>query len=910
VAESAKSPTSAEGRQDTFAALLRSHRLAAGLTQDQLAERADLSLRAIQNLERGDRRPYPDTARRLTVALDLTGEDRATFERVARLGPRSRAEPPPLSRGLTAPTNLPTPITACIGRELELSALAQRIREQRLITLFGPGGSGKTRLAVQVGLDVLHGGAAEELFADGVWLVELDAIGEPGLVPHTVATAVGVVEEPGRQLSDTLADALRGRRMLLILDNCEHLVVACAELVDVLLRRCPELCVLATSRQPLLLPGEVVRAIGPLELPALNAAPEAILESASMRLFVERARAADIGLEITPAVVQAMAAICRHLDGIPLALELAAARLRGLSVHDLVTRLDAPFGLLSGAGPRRARHQSLRATIDWSYALLDAPHQRLGRQLSVFSGGWTLSAAEAVCGEVALDGLLSLVDHSLVHVDRQRNDGGGPRYRLLETVRQYLWQQLEAAGEAPAVRDAHLSFYLALAETADAGLGGPQQVECLRRLDAERGNLRSALQWAFSRDDALPALPLAAALGAYWDVRGERSEGLDRLEQALEHDAIGAAEVRARLLRGAGQLAIGTRNEQAAVWLEESVSISREHGDRANQLRALVQLGRVWIDEASIPRAVATLEAATRLAAETRDDAGLAAALSALGQAHLDAGDYAISLPLLERSLALFRRLGDRVGVASTLLILSMNRLEMGYPASAQAELEEAQALLQEIDDVVGVAWTEHNLARLALETGDFERAVTWFESSVKLFQSIGHQRGLAQSLHSLGRTRLALGDVEEAVSLFNAGLQLLRELGHDRGCGWALYNLAWVAAQQGATVRAWDLLTQGLTLFRATAYAAGMAACLIAAALLSAADDPARAACWLGMGDRLRYISPIDRERAELVAAHCAQRLGRTRFDAERTAGRELSAEESVRELDRLLMRSVQVGG
>ena len=335
-------------------------------------------------------------------------------------------------------------------------------------------------------------------------------------------------EEPGRQLLDTLADALRSRRLLLVLDNCEHLVVACAELVDRLLRRCSALRVLATSRQPLMLPGEVVQAVGPLELPALNAAPEASMECASMRLFVERARAADGSLEITPAVAQGMATVCRELDGMPLALELAAARLRGLSVRDLVARLDAPFGLLAGAGPRRSRHQSLRATIDWSYALLDEPHQRLARQLSVFSGGWTLPAAEAVCGEVVVEGLLGLVDHSLVQIERRH--AAGPRYRLLETVRQYLWQRLEAADEARAVRDAHLSFYLAFAEMADAELGGPRQLDALQRLDAERGNLRSALQWAFGREDKVPALRLAAALGTYWDLRANE-QGLGRLNK-------------------------------------------------------------------------------------------------------------------------------------------------------------------------------------------------------------------------------------------------------------------------------------------------------------------------------------------------------------------------------------------
>ena len=635
--ESPRSAASKDDRRDSFAALLRSHRLAAGLTQDQLAERAELSLRAIQNLERGDRRPYPDTARRLTAALQLTGEERAAFERVARPGPRGRSEVAPLRPTGTPPTNLPLPLTACIGRERSW----RRLRDASANTAWSRWlvQVARARRAWPCSSGWTWCGAATRLACSRMvcgWS-RLDAIDEPGLIPQMVASAVGVYEEPGRQLLDTLADALRSRRLLLVLDNCEHLAVACAELVDRLLRRCSALRVLATSRQPLMLPGEVVQAVGPLELPALHAAPEASMECASMRLFVERARAADGSLEITPAVAQGMATVCRELDGMPLALELAAARLRGLSVRDLVARLDAPFGLLADAGPRRSRHQSLRATIDWSYALLDEPHQRLARQLSVFSSGWTLPAAEAVCGEVVVEGLLGLVDHSLVQIERRH--AGGQRYRLLEIVRQYLWQRLEAADEARAVRDAHLSFYLTFAEAADADLGGPRQLESLQRLDAERGNLRSALQWAFGREDKVPALRLAAALGTYWDLRAERSEGLGRLEQALQ-DAMGASPLlQARLLWAAGQLALGTRNTQAAAWLETSASISREQDDQASHLRALVQLGRVWIDDADIPRAVATLEGATVLATETGDQTGLASALSALGQAHLDAGD-------------------------------------------------------------------------------------------------------------------------------------------------------------------------------------------------------------------------------------------------------------------------------
>ena len=603
------------------------------------------------------------------------------------------------------------------------------------MTLIGPGGSGKTRLAVQLGLDLVHDVTSTTLFADGVWLAELDAVGEPGLIPHVLASAVGVYEEPGRRLIDTIADALSARKLLVVLDNCEHLLAQSAAMVDMLLGRCPTLRVLATSRQPLALAGEVVRAVGPLELPPPDGEPTTLLESAAMQLFMERAQAASVDLEVTPEIAHEMATICRRLDGVPLALELAAARLRGLSMRDLAARLDSPFALLSSASHRPTRHQSLRSTIDWSYNLLSDPQRNLARALSVFSGGWTLEAAEAVCGSRAADGVVGLVDHSLVQFDWRSPDR--PHYRMLETVRQFCSEQLVEAGEATAMRDAHLSYYLALAEAADSHLTGPEQVDWLHRLDLERGNLRSALQWAFTRPEREPAVRLTAALGSFWDIRGERSEGLERLEQALQSSADIDAQLQARLLRISRATCTGLGQQRAVGWLEQSLEASRDPSER---LAALVQLGLVWIDEARVAQAIATLQEAVALAEELGDRTALAAALGALGQALLDNVDHAGAVRLLERSLDESRRLGDRIEQAGVLAQLAMARLETGDVANVRATLEEAQDLLLELGDAVGVAWTEHDLARLALEQGEFARAAALFDGSLRLFQAIGYR--------------------------------------------------------------------------------------------------------------------------------------------------------------------------
>ena len=425
----------------------------------------------------------------------------------------------------------------------------------------------------------------------------------------------------------------------------------------------------------------------------------------------------------------------------------------------------------------------------------------------------------------------------------------------------------------------------------------PEQVDWLHRLDLERGNLRSALQWAFTRPEREPALRLAAALGSFWDIRGERSEGLERLEQALQSSADVDARLRARLSRMAGRLARGADNDRAVGWLEQSLEASSDPSDR---VAALVQLGIVWVDEAKVAQAIATLEEAVVLAEELGDRSALAAALGALGQALLDNMDYVAAVRLLERSLDESRRLGDRIGQAGVLAQLAMARLETADVANVREPLEEAQDLLLELGDAVGVAWTEHDLARLALDQGEFARAAALFDGSLRLFQAIGYRTGIAQSTHGLGRAQLAMGDDESAVSLFRAGLDLFVQLGHERGRAWALYNLAWAAGRRGEAVDGWRYLVEGLPLFRALSLPPGVSACLTAAAYLAVNDEPAQAARWLGLADRLQNISMVDRRRVDQIAALAAQHLGAERMEREWSAGHQLADIEL--ELDRVL--------
>ncbi|MFN8473690.1 MAG: adenylate/guanylate cyclase domain-containing protein [Anaerolineae bacterium] len=437
---------------------------------------------------------------------------------------------PPIKTLDTFPNNLPVELTSFIGREREMAEVKSLLANARLLTLIGPGGTGKTRLSTQLAADLLT------TFPDGAWLVELAPLADPALVLQTVAATFNLRERPGLALNDMLHGYLRHKRLLLLLDNCEHLVEACARLADTLLRVCPLLRVVASSREALGISGETIFRVPALSLPdADGATTDALRCSEAAQLFVERAAAAQPRFALTDRNAGAVAQICRRLDGIPLALELAAARVRVLSAEQIAARLDDRFRLLTG-GSRTAlpRQQTLRALIDWSYDLLPDEERALLRRLSVFVGGWTLEAAEAVTGDPdTLDRLAQLVDKSLVQVDE---DGGDARYGLLETIRQYARDRLLEAGDAEEVRDAHLRYFLGLAEATSPGIAFPPlgiaSQDSLDRCEREKDNLRAAMEWAVEKDPEV-SLRLATALASFWIVYGYRREAAPLMRTAL-----------------------------------------------------------------------------------------------------------------------------------------------------------------------------------------------------------------------------------------------------------------------------------------------------------------------------------------------------------------------------------------
>ncbi len=481
--------------------------------------------------------------------------------------PRSRTSERP-------PHNLPLELTSFVGREKEMAEVNELLTSNRLLTLTGPGGCGKTRLALRVADDLV------EEFENGVWLVELASLSDPELVPQEVASALEVHEAAGRSLTKMLIEHLYPKRVLLVLDNCEHLVEVCATLIEALMRSCPKLHILATSREVLGVAGEIRWLVPSLSSPDLQRLPsvEGLTRHEAVRLFLERAAAVAPRFELTDQNAPAVVKLCHRLDSMPLAIELAAARVRTLSVGQIVERLEDPLKLLTG-GSRKAepRQRTLRGTLAWSYDLLSEPEQTLFGRLSVFAGGWTLEAAEAVGAgdgierDEVLDLLSELVGKSLVAAATE--EVASTRFDMLETVRQYGWEQLEVSGEADIVRLRHAAFFLALAEAAEPDLKGSLQLARLEELETEHDNLGAALGWSLDGGNKELGLRLAGALGEFWLMRGRLSEGRRWLQMALARGDASSTPLRVKVLNRAGSLAILQGDERATVLLEESLRL-------------------------------------------------------------------------------------------------------------------------------------------------------------------------------------------------------------------------------------------------------------------------------------------------------------------------------------------------
>ena len=826
----------ASGDVPPFGALLKRYRQEAGLTQEGLAARANVSTRLVSDLERGViARPRVETVHLLADGLGLAGVERAAFRSVARQHTDRPA--PTVARGGT-PNNMPAPRTPLIGRAAEEAAVVGLVRrvDLRVVTLSGSAGVGKTRLSLQVAT-ALRGD-----FADGVVFVPLAVVTDPRLVVSAIAQELSVQEAGDRPLLESLVACLRDKNMLLLLDNFEQ-VIGAAPLVADLLIACPAVKVLVTSRAVLHLYGEQEFIVPPLALPSLHHLPEVetLAHYESVALFIQRAQLATPDFTVTRENAAAVAEICVRLDGLPLAIELAAARVKLLPPRALLLRLESRLSvLIGGAQDLPARQQTLRAAIDWSYNQLDEADQTLFAWLSVFVGGCMLDAVEGVCGRVGglpgdvLDGLSSLVDKSLL---RQEEDptSGQPRFLMLETIREYARERLEQSGAAGAVRAAHAGYMRSLAEQAAPRLTEAEQAAWLARLEADHDNLRTALRWAQESDTREEeGLRIAGALWRFWSTRGYLSEGRRWLEAftspgqvRTQAASLEAAAVRATALSGAGNLAT-------------------EQGDYA--------------------RATGFHEESLALRRDLNDTLGIAVSINNLGNLAWLQGDAARAAVLYEESLDLRRQLGDTWGIATSLDGLGSVAYYQGDAARAQVLYEESLALRRELGDTAGLAHALGNLGEVVHELGNAARAQVLYEESLALYRRQSDKKGIAAGLVGLGRVAASQGDAARARALHEESLTLHRELGNKRGMAYSLEGLASVVATAPGT----------------------------------APDALARAVRHLGAAAALRTaigtaLEPYDRARYERTVTGIRANLGAAAYAVAWTEGQAMTAEQAV---------------
>jgi predicted ATPase/DNA-binding CsgD family transcriptional regulator len=690
-------------------------------------------------------------------------------------------------RDASPPDNLPLQLSSFVGREKELAEVKRLLEDARLLTLTGSGGCGKTRLALAVAGELVEG------FEDGVWLAELAPLSDPSLVPQAVASTLSVREQQGRSPTETLSDYLGSKRVLLVLDNCEHLIESCAGLAETLLRSCPELRVLATSREALGIVSEVAWPVPSLSLPDLRRLPdiESLPRYESARLFVERAAAVKPSFTITEQNVAAVAQVCYRLDGIPLALELAAARAKVLPVEQIADRLDDCFRLLA-AGGRTAmpRHKTLHATMAWSHELLSGGERVLFRRLAVFAGGFSLEAAELVCAGGDLEraevlGLLShLVDKSLVVA---REEGGEARYRLLETVQQYGREKLENAGEVGQVRERHAGYYLALAEEAEPELKREQQVAWLERLERERDNLRLAMRWLLGRGEPEEAARLGWALWLFWGIRAHFAEGRRWMEQALSGSAM-TASARAKALFVAGMMANHQGDHRAAEPLiKESLGLFRGLGDRLGTAYALSNAGFAAIGQGRHERAIALIEESVDLFLEVEEKWGASIQFCFLAVAWRDRGDHARAKQLAERGLALSREVGERQSISSALYILATLTQAERDPEHARDLFEEGLTVSAELGNEADVAHCLEGLASIAGAEGRIVCAARLWGAEEALLGKIEAAVYTYVPDHSLHQSRVAAARARLGEEAFEAAWAEGRAMNPEQAVEYAL---------------------------------------------------------------------------------------------------------------------------
>jgi predicted ATPase/transcriptional regulator with XRE-family HTH domain/Tfp pilus assembly protein PilF len=815
----------------SFGRWLQRQRKALDLTQVELARRVGCSKETIRNLESNERRPSQQIAARLAACLGLAPDQQTAFIQFARTTPGESATVSPaviasLTPRRTAPQhhrNLPVPPTTLIGREPELAAIGRRLLHDgaRLLTLIGPPGIGKTHLGLQAATDL------RDRFEDGACFVELAPIRDPALVATAIARVLRVKEVSGEPLMARLKAELRDRQLLLVLDNFEQVLPAAALVVD-LLAASPWLQVLVTSRAALRVRGERLFPVPALALPQRTAGLDVatIGQAPAVTLFVARAQAVQPEFVLTQANAATVAEICQRLDGLPLAIELAAARSKLFSLEALLTRLEHRLTLLTiGARDLPVRQQTLRNTIDWSYQLLDVGQQRLFARVGVFVGGCTLAAAEAVCtaaGDLAsdaLDGLAALVDQSLVRQDKGLD--GEPRFIMLETIREYALEKLSERGELEKMHRQHAAYCLTLAETASRDLSsGTAQVAWMDRLEREHDNMLAALIWSQALEDSVNEnLRLAAALTQFWLLRGYFSEGQTWLTRALARpEAADATVARAKGLLSAATIAQSQGQYATARRLiKESLEISQVLEDQRGIAKALRALGWLAFTQGDFEQARSLFGERIILYQSLEDQEGIDTALVELGQVAIFEGDYDRAATIIKQALARYREQGNVLATANSLLDLGIIAFRQGDYARAEAFYVESLDLYQQLGDRDGIALILLHLGNVAYRQGNDAQAEARFKESLALHQEFGDQVGITWCIVGLAQVAQRRGDYAQAAIHFAEGLAFCRQFKNHEDIAICLMGLSEVIGKQGQSLRATRLLGTVEVILKAT---------------------------------------------------------------------------------------------
>ncbi len=822
--------------QPTFGRWLKLRRRGLGLTQAQLGKQIGYAGESIRKVEADELRPSRQMAEKLAVALGIAAAEQSAFIRFAR----DEGLLEPIALAVQAPATLPSPRSAVqpmaeqilplsrdplIGREWELTVLQTLLLRPTvgLVTLTGPGGVGKTRLALQVAANLRNQAAPaiEPAFPAGVYFVPLASLDDPALVLPAIAQTLAVRVPQGQSLLTTLQEHLRAKQLLLVLDNFEQ-VLAAVPAVSALLATAPRLKILVTSRTVLRLRGEHHFPVAPLavsvdDLPTSQ--PERISGSNpphaladATRLFVERAQAMQADFAVTDQNLAAISAICQQLEGLPLAIELAAARIRLLQPQAMLTRLGSQLKLLTGgAQDLPPRQQTMRATLTWSYELLSEDEKCLFRRLAFFVGGCTLEALENVCnaggalaGEI-LDGLASLIDKSLVQ--QKVSTTGEPRYSTLRVIREYALEQLIERGEATLIHQQMAQFYLSFIETAEAALHGNKQQTWLTRIDEEYDNLRTLLEWSTAEGDGNLGLHIANALYRFWQVRGYYHEA-QRWLVGLLAKVPERTPVRAKALAAAGGF---TRKHGdyplARLYHEESLAIARQCNDQPSIAQALNGLGDMAFDQGDYSAAQAAFSESLSIWRTIGHKPGMAASLNYLGVVAYEQGDYVLARQQHEQSLLFRRELGDQLGISASLNNLGNITRNLGDHETARRLHEESLLLKRELGDQQGIATSLNNLGLIALYQADYRTARTRFEESLSLHQMIGNKRGVALALNNLAEAAWREGNYPASASLYRDSLVIRQGMGDNQGIAECLAGLAEVAEAQQQTKQATQLL-------------------------------------------------------------------------------------------------------